>query len=215
MTFVRQLYLVRLLLGLFAGLAVAGLLLSTLNEQWLTLSVQLPVMAALGWLIHMQWRVLAQHRDLADLADQLRKASREIPAGMDRFYTSVLSTTVVHCHPNSSSGFDQFSRIDTDDIEEIDRLEAGDVASLSAVTYRVRRSFPVIWRHMWVDQAVRDRRGGFTQLPQPSTGYADVLKLFLLNHRAGVLVPDRTELAELLRIIENADHTRDIPQKTK
>lgn len=215
MTFIRQLHLVRLLLVLFAGLAAAGLLLNALNQQWLTLAVLLPVMAAVGLLIHMQWRVLAQHRDLADLAEQLRKVSRDVPAGMDRFYTSVLSTTVVHCHPNSGSDFDQFSRIDMDDVEGIDRLEAGDLANLPAVTYRVRRSFPVIWRHTWVDRAVKDRRGDFTQLPQPSTRYADVLKLFLLNHRTGVLVPDRTELADLLRIIKNADHTRDIPQKTK
>lgn len=215
MTFVRQLHLVRLLLALLAGLAAAGLLLSILNQQWTTLTVQLPVMAALGWLIHVQWRVLAQHRDLADLAEQLRKASRDVPDGMDRFYTSVLSTTAVHCHPNSGNGFDQFSRIDTDDIEEIGRLEAGDVASLSAVTYRVRRSFPVIWRHMWADRAVKDRRGNFTRLPQPSARYADVLRLFALNHRTGILVPDRAELADLLHSINHADHIRDIPRKTK
>jgi hypothetical protein len=215
MTFVRQVQTIRLLLALFAALAAAGLLLSLLNQQWLSLAVQLPVMVALGWLVHVQWRLFTHQRDLADLVEQLRKVSRDVPAGMDRLYTSVLSTTAVHCHPHHGKTFDQFSRIDTDDIEEIDRMQAGEVASLPAVTYRVRRSAPVIWRHVWADRAVKDRLGEFTRLPQHATGYGDVLRLLLLNHRTGVLVPDRAELADLLHVIVNADHVRDIPRKAK
>jgi hypothetical protein len=215
MTFARQLQTARLLLAFFAGLAAASILLSIVNRQWITLAIQLPVMTALGWLIHAQWRALTRQRDLADLAEQLRKVSRDVPAGMDRLYTSVLSTTAVHCHPNAGSGFDQFSRINVDDIESIGRMQAGDIATLPAVTYRVRRSFPVIWRHVWADRAIMNRSEEFTRLPQQTTGYRNVLKLLLLNHRTGVLFPDREELADLLRMVENADHARDIPRATK
>ncbi|KPC68125.1 hypothetical protein ADL27_57220, partial [Streptomyces sp. NRRL F-6602] len=212
MTFARQLLLVRLLLALFAALVATSLLLTAADQEWLTFALLLPVKAAVVWLIYVQWRVTSQHRSLADVAEQLRTASRNIPSGMDRIYTSVLSPTAIHCHPNSGSGFDDFSRIDGDDIEGIRDAQAGDVANLPTVTYRVRRSWPVVWRHMWVDRAVKDRQGDFVSLPRPSTGYADVLKLFLLNHRAGVLVPDRTELTDLLHFIQTADHARDVPQ---
>lgn len=216
MTFIRQIQTVRLLLVLLAVLAAAPIVLSIVNQQWASLAVALPVVAVLGWLIHIQWRLVTRQRGIADLAEQLRAVSHTVPAGMDRVYSSVLSTTVVHLHPNIGSGFDQFSQFDSDDMDNVDHAQAGDTVSLPAVTYRVRRSFPLVWRQAWADQAVKTSTPGkYAPSPRPATNYRDVIKVLLLNHRTGVLIPDRADLTELLHRIENADHTRDIPRTAK
>lgn len=215
MTFARQLTTARTGLVLLAVIAAAAFVNALVGQQWVAMAVVLPTLAAIVWLVRLQWGLLSQQRGIADLAQQLREVGRTVPAGMDRLYTSVLSTEAVHCHPNNGGRFDQFSRVDAADIEELARVAAGETTSLPAVTYRVRRSFPVVWRHIWADRAVKGRDGEFISLPRQSTSYGGVLKLFLLNHRTGVLVPDREELTNLLHAIENADHVRDIPQKTK
>ncbi|MFF9003692.1 hypothetical protein ACF1GW_39005 [Streptomyces achromogenes] len=215
MTFARQLTTVRTGLALLAVIAAAAFATILAEQKWIELAVVLPPLAAIGWLAHLQWRMFSRQRDIADLAQQLREISRTVPAGTDRFYTSVLSTEAVHCQPDNASGFDQFSRLNADDIEGFNRVEAGDIASLPAVTYRVRRSFPIVWRHVWADRAVKGRDGEFISLPRQSTSYRDVFKLFLLNHRTGVLVPDRDDLTNLLHAIETADHVHDIPRKAK
>ncbi|MFJ9799804.1 hypothetical protein [Streptomyces sp. NPDC101145] len=215
MTFARQLTTVQTGLVLLAVIATVTFVNALAGQQWVALVVVLPALAAIGWLVHLQWRLLSQQRGIADLAQQLREIGRTVPAGMDRLYTSVLSTEAVHCHPDNGGGFDQFSRVNAADIEGIDKVAAGETASLPAVTYRVRRSFPVVWRHIWADRAVKGRDGEFISLPRQGTSYDGVLKLLLLNHRTGVLVPDRGELMNLLHTIENADHVRDIPQKAQ
>lgn len=217
MTFARQIHTARLVLVLLAALLAATFTLNLTGRQWVLLAVTIPVLVPVGWLLHAEWRLVSQQQGIADLAQRLREISRAVPDGMDRLYTSVLSTQAVLCHQDKSSGFDQFSRIDVEDLEELDRVRSGEVVNLPASTYRVRRSLPLVWRHVWADRAVKTREhgSGFARLPQPATGYRSVLKALLLNHRTGALVPDRTELADLLRAIENADHARDIPRKTK
>lgn len=216
MTFTRQLSAIRLMLILLTGAATTAVLLALLRHQWAILAALAPLMAVFAWLVHFEWRLFSRQRDLAGQAEQLRQVARGIPTGMDRIYTSVLTTTAIHCRPGSTGGSDQFSEFDMSDMDAMDRKEPGTTVDLPAVTYQVRRSVPLVWRRVWADRGIRTvQPGGYATLPQPTTNYRDVLRLFLLNHRTGLLVPDRSELANLLHTIENADHTGDTPRKTK
>lgn len=216
MTFTRQLRTSRLTLTALVVLAVFVNVLVVFHQQWTNLVILLPSIAVSAWAVHVYWRLLGRQRDFADLADQLRAVAREIPSGMDRIYTSVTTTTAIHCRPGNGRGSDQFSEFDMADMDDLDRTEPGTSVNLPAVTYQVRRPAPIVWRRTWADQAVKAAEPGkYVTLPQRRTNFRDLMRLIMLNHRTGVLVPDRSELEGLLHAIQNADHIGDTPQKPR
>lgn len=183
---------------------------------WVTVGLFLMLVIPYIWMTRLLWRQMSRQQPLAPIADQLRAATQEIPSGHSRIYVDREHGLAVHCTPRWR-GADHFSRLELDDVEALDRAEPGGLVGLPATTYRVMQRPATVWRDVWVDSAVRgDEEGQFHSTRTHSrSGLGARLKVFLFNHKTGVLTPDAVELGEVAHVVTSPDRTRDVPTAGK
>lgn len=213
MTLTRQLGLARLVLAFLAAILILALVGEVASGRWGRAAILIPFVLVGGWVLRLEWSMLSQQRPIAEFGNQLRGAARTVPAGTVRIYLSRTSDIAIHCLPSQDRhGSDQFSRVQMEDVVDIENAEPGELVSLHTTTYRVRRSLPMIWRHTGATQAVKGAGDGeyHASIVAP-TSYRGAWKTFMLNHRTGVLVPDREELREVVHLIQHADRALDVP----
>ncbi|MFF7903784.1 hypothetical protein ACFZCV_34260 [Streptomyces sp. NPDC007920] len=200
-------------MGLIAAVGACALIVGSLGIAWPVLLIVLSGTCLVGLAVHVQWRAFRRQQPIADLGDQLREISRAIPDGNVRMYASSVSGMAVECIPKQR-GSDAFTRFDLAEYADVDRAEPGQTVRMTGVTYRVDRTFPIIWRRVWADEAVKGTDEGqyHYRAPEPAPHRLRTLwKTFLLDHRIGVLTPDRDELQEILDLMGNADRVWDTP----
>lgn len=215
MTLTRQIVLARIVLAVFAAMMAYALIAGVASGYWGGVAVLVPVIALGAWVLRLEWGMLSQQSPIADLGSHLRYAARSVPAGVTRIFMSRTSDEIIVCHPSRKhSSPDQFSRIQMEDAEDMDFAAPGSLINLPATTYRVSRTLPMVWRHSWVEQAVKGSGEDeyHPKTPAPMT-FRSAFRAFTLNHRTGVMVPDREELREVIDLIQRADRTVDVPRK--
>ena len=216
-TFTSQLRIARLALVLSSAtvfLCMAALMAAGL---WIFAAPLLVVEVPYVWTVFFLWRLMSRQQPIASLADKLRAAGQEIPDGYTRVYADHDSGFAVHC-TGRWRGADHFTRVELEDVEDVQRAEAGQPVGLPAVTFRVMHRPALVWRDTWVDEAVKGADDGefhSTGANQLRTTAWNRWKIALLNHRTGVLVPDAEELSKVVQIVQNADRTWDIPSTRK
>jgi hypothetical protein len=188
--------------------------------QWLIVAAAVAAGLALATAAPTLRSFTAQ-RELGPLCDELREIARSVPTGTVRLFEHDASGLAVQCVPAGRGRADCFSRYALRDIEPIEDAAPGEVVRFPLTTVRVHRVLPMAARRVWVDQLVKDAETGPVRAvetasapPQTAASADRADSRTRAASRTGLLLADRDDLEQILRLLWASDRITDIPVGT-